>query len=59
MSGWDIASELRSIQPDLRVIICTGYVFKDSEESELAGVVLLMKPYDKNELASALHDLLD
>lgn len=59
MSGWAIASQLRDLQPDIGVIICTGYGFESSEKSKLTDIVLLKKPYEKNELATAIHELLD
>jgi PAS domain S-box-containing protein len=59
MSGWDVVTEIRGHQPDIGVIICTGYVFEDSAESNLANIVVLKKPYKRVELGNALHDLLD
>jgi PAS domain S-box-containing protein len=59
MSGLDLADAARTIQPDLRVLLTSGY----SEEMALGDgrgdLPLLKKPYARHELASMLRAALE
>jgi len=61
MSGVDVLQALRSMDPDLPVVIVTGY--PDSrlmaEAMRFAPVTLLSKPVDKEALLKAVFSLLD
>ncbi|SLM31877.1 Histidine kinase [Desulfamplus magnetovallimortis] len=60
MTGDRLALELTAIRPDLPVIICTGNTFSDGDEIETAGANgILVKPFNKADLASMIHRILD
>jgi CheY-like chemotaxis protein len=52
---------MKSIRPDIPIIICTGYSEKLSESRvRMSGIDLfLMKPVGRMDLANALRQLLD
>jgi PAS domain S-box-containing protein len=56
MSGEEIAARAIKQQPGLRVVFATGYVPPSSSARRdgLQGAVMLQKPYDQQEIASAL-----
>ena len=60
MDGAEALRELRRLQPDLRVIICSGYdEQRVSREIEgLGAVTFLQKPYQFTDLADKLQSLL-
>lgn len=61
MTGDQLAGEIQSLNPDLPIIICTGYSEKISEKkAEKMGIKgLLMKPIVRSELARMIRDVLD
>jgi CheY-like chemotaxis protein len=61
MTGLELAEQLRSLKPDLKVILCSGYSTELTEEGmpTEAGIVYLAKPYPAPVLAAAIHDCLD
>lgn len=61
MTGVQLAQELRSIRPDLPIIICTGYSERlDEEKAKSLGVNgFLMKPVHKSDMASLIRKVLD
>ena len=61
MTGMDLAAELLKAKPGIPIILCTGHSDKVSPERAWeAGIQkLLMKPFDKRELAEAVRQLLD
>ena len=61
LKGPDLASEVRRINPDIRILFTSGYtqdVITPEMESE-DGFHLLEKPYRKAELARKLRDVFD
>jgi CheY-like chemotaxis protein len=60
MDGAEALRELRRLQPDLRVIICSGYDEQrvGSELRDLGAVTFLQKPYQIADLADKLQSLL-
>lgn len=55
LSGIEVLAQLRSLNPDVRVAILTGF----SEDSpELADIELIYKPFRVNELISLVERLL-
>lgn len=61
LTGMDLAAELLRARPGIPIILCTGHSDKVSpERSREAGIQkLLMKPFDKRELAEAVRQVLD
>jgi len=61
MTGVDLTKEILSVQPDVPIIICTGFSAQiSSQRAEEIGVKrLLMKPLVIRELAVAIRDVLD
>ncbi len=59
MSGFDLVERAREFQPDLKVLLTTGYAAET--DSMLADVKdpILKKPYKKQQLAEALRDVLE
>jgi len=61
MTGDLLAAEIKSINPDIPIILCTGFSEKVSNEnlSSLKIDALLMKPVVVSELAGTIRRLLD
>jgi PAS domain S-box-containing protein len=61
MDGREVAERLRSERANLRVILCTGYTDRPSLQGldQVAGTILLRKPFDIPSLLSALRASLD
>jgi len=61
LTGLEFAGELHMAQPDLPVILCTGYSDKVNEESIRAvnAVGLLMKPIELRDMAVMIRNALD
>jgi CheY-like chemotaxis protein len=60
MDGEEALRQLRRLQPDLRVIICTGYDEQrvSSQLKGLGAVTVLQKPYQMSDLSDKLQALL-
>jgi PAS domain S-box-containing protein len=60
-TGVQLAEELRSIRPELPIIICTGYSERlDAEKAKSLGVNgFLMKPVKKTDMAGMIRKILD
>jgi PAS domain S-box-containing protein len=61
MTGIQLAKEMLKIQPDIPVILCTGYSEKvDDEIAKNAGIKeFVMKPLTKNDFAYIVRRVLD
>jgi len=61
MSGIELARRARALDPDLRILLSSGYTFEAMQhQGQLdPGIRLLNKPYGKNLLAQTLADVLD
>ena len=61
MNGVVLAREARKRQPDLKILLTTGYVDAAIENQVLAGCefTLIRKPYRRSELAQAVRQVLD
>jgi PAS domain S-box-containing protein len=61
LTGMQLARELRSVRPDIPIILCTGYSENVSEEKiKAAGINdLLMKPVVMRKLAETIRQVLD
>jgi CheY-like chemotaxis protein len=56
MSGFELARELRAARPDVRIIMTSGYLRKEDQETAEAMAIhdLILKPNTIEELGSAL-----
>ncbi|MGI9486719.1 MAG: response regulator, partial [Geminicoccaceae bacterium] len=61
MSGGDLAREVRSLYPEIKVMLTSGYADHAGIESDAAleGMAWLRKPYRLAELAHKIRDVLD
>ena len=60
MTGYDVAEWVRSMKPDLKVLLTTGYSDMPLAVSEAARKIkVLGKPYTREQLACALREALD
>lgn len=60
MSGTSAAEKIREMDPDMKIIFCTGYD-KDNalpKGKALEDVVVISKPYNIEELSQAIHQAL-
>jgi len=61
MTGFELAERIKTIRPDIPIILCTGY--SDELEIERAAALgisrMVMKPLGMNELADAVRSALD
>ena len=61
MTGFELAERIKTIRPDIPIIICTGY--SDELEVERAAALgisrMVMKPLGMNELADAVRSAID
>jgi PAS domain S-box-containing protein len=53
MTGAELAQALRQLQPDLPVVIATGYA--EAPTTSGPGIIRLAKPFDRKALASAIE----
>ncbi len=61
MTGFGLAQAIKRIQPDIPILLCTGfYEIKDTEKARSVGVkTIVAKPLDKQSLAEAVRKILD
>ncbi len=61
MTGDQLAAQILLLQPDIPIIICTGFSKRISSElvSSLGIRALLMKPVTVQELSRTIRDVLD
>ncbi len=61
MNGVDLSRELAALRPEIKVLYTTGYADHAgmSPADEHAGLDLLRKPYEKEELAARIRSILD
>jgi CheY-like chemotaxis protein len=58
MDGAEAAEALRALDPDVRIVLSTGYSDAAAGAAGLAGVPLLRKPYRRAELLARVRDAL-
>ncbi|MFZ0931385.1 MAG: PAS domain S-box protein [Syntrophobacteraceae bacterium] len=59
LTGIDLSREIRQIQPDIPIILCTGFSEKVTEESAVdLGVGLVMKPFSMKQIAELVRKVL-
>jgi CheY-like chemotaxis protein len=61
LDGLGLAQKARIIQPDIPIIICTGYSERINEKTfnELGTQALVMKPIDRRMMAETIRKVLD
>jgi DNA-binding NtrC family response regulator len=61
MAGDKLVTEIKKIQPDIRIILCTGFsALPAADHLERAGIQrVLMKPVTVRGLADAVREVLD
>jgi len=60
MNGWKLAEQLRQRQPDLAIVLCTGWGDCTSDACERGQIdVILAKPFRLNDLRHALVAAID
>jgi len=61
MTGKDLAQELMAIQPDIPIILCTGFSEKiDKRRADEMGIsAFVMKPIVMRDLANIIRNVLD
>lgn len=61
MTGMELTHEIKSIQPEMPVIICTGYseLIDEAKAEELGYEGYLKKPVSKRKLAEMIRTVLD
>ncbi|MBX2879998.1 MAG: PAS domain S-box protein [Granulosicoccus sp.] len=57
MSGYDLAVEIKSVNPQARILLTSGYAddVVSTEKLDALNLRLLRKPYDQSELIAALE----
>jgi CheY-like chemotaxis protein len=60
MTGYDVAERIRSMKPDLKILLTSGYIDLGVKAGQAArDVTVLRKPYTRAQLACALREALD
>jgi len=61
MLGTELAGKMRKINPDLKVIIITGYIDKLSDEtkSKAGSYEIILKPIKLSEFSKVIRKVLD
>jgi len=61
LNGWDLAERARSLRPNLKVLLTSGYAVETltSRGRLRPGTILLHKPYRKADLARRVREALD
>ncbi len=61
MTGFDLAERMLNINPNMPIILCTGYSnLVDEEQAKLIGIKgFIMKPVSKKDIAQLLRTILD
>ena len=57
MSGWEVLAELRDLEPQSKVVICTGQVEGSAEVTGVQGVIY--KPFSLDVLVRTMREVLD
>lgn len=58
MNGVELAREIRRRQPELPVVLTSGYAEAFRHEAAAEGLLMLPKPYDMDDLAQAMAQAL-
>ncbi len=60
LSGIELAEKMVAKRPDMKVLFITGYAPSDIKSEKLGdGISVLQKPFDANELATMVRQILD
>jgi CheY-like chemotaxis protein len=58
MTGWELARKLTGEKPGLKVVYMTGYDIVE-EDADIGDLVVLLKPFDPDDLTRTVRALLD
>jgi CheY-like chemotaxis protein len=58
LHGSEVADRLRQIDPDVRILVVSGYLGIGDAPAHLLGLPVLRKPFTLQELAQTVYDLL-
>lgn len=60
ISGFELARQAKTIKPDMKILLTSGYAYKDLEKTELGRATnILDKPYTKSQLLHAIDKALN
>ncbi|MBX2991421.1 MAG: response regulator [Bacteroidetes bacterium] len=61
LSGWEACRQMLAINPELKVVVATGYLDHSAKDEMMEGGVkeFVQKPYFAAELTAKLRELLD
>ena len=61
MTGWDLAKQLRSISPNIKLLFMSGYTSDTITQNDrlFSGTQLIQKPFSKRDLAIKVAETLD
>ncbi len=61
MSGWDAATKMREIRPDLKVVLASGFIDPNQRSEILKSGArdILQKPYVPNDVLRRIREILD
>ena len=54
MSGWDVARAIKEIQPDMPVLLITGWAIELDEEQKQIVDGIIAKPFSRDSISSAI-----
>jgi len=60
MTGIEMAEEMLKLDPDLPILLTTGYTEKNIRDriAEFSNIMCVSKPYDTNELPKYVHSMM-
>lgn len=60
INGLDLIKEIRKIDPNMNIILCSSYIDKQLEEElKVLSCLIFLKPTNLNEIKIKLHEFLD
>jgi FixJ family two-component response regulator len=61
MTGAELATQILTIQPDMPIILCTGFSeMMNEEKAKSLGIrAFIMKPVNRTDLAESVRQVLD
>jgi len=54
MSGWDVTRTIKEIQPDMPVLLITGWAIEFDEEQKQIVDGIIAKPFSRDSISSAI-----
>jgi len=61
MTGVELARQIFTIQPNMPIILCTGYseLINEEKAKEMGICKYLLKPVENRELSKAIREVMD